>query len=678
MDAREQFISELGFEDIMTLVRLHLEQESIDLSTDIFQQPSSLLDQLISKGAWFEAMNHLDTSEGLSELRGGNFSYLLGQLGHNDDRLRLPFHLSYLYHSGPPNLIQKMCTLYPQGLTKKHRMIHPSGRRSDITSYPIHLALNQQARITVVESILDAAPKSIELRIQSADEDFLPIHLAAHNGCSVSIIRLLVDRYPEGVRVKSGIKKSTVLHLACSFRCPIETRAEMQAENTAAVVALLLERYPEAVRETNSSGHLPVQTVQTAAAAKILLNAYPDGAKIVDHEGLTVIHMACNDCFKWEIITPLLECFPEGAKLETPEGNFPLHFLLFSMNKVLEDVFLFGIPLKTKKLFEETFLELVRLHPQALLSNRMFANMFSLHGEELLSRNTLKRLACVFPDLFFHKDCIDHNPLRLRIHKAYKAIQVLSQQELLNYVGMFEMEQDDVIDGGQGMIYSRLDSKNEVPPFLGFLLGVTFRTIKTAKNNSSLESEQCENYSAFQMLLYCGFIFHPECFEGILKPVLQKRKRTDSTNTEEPSLLAQTDCDNNLPLHLIWNVVRAQNGTIVSEINIDVPLAVLGIMPVSILEQQCMMRNCAGDIAIHVALKNGYTFESGQCQKSVMTNMFLMKSAYLSDTAERLHPFMLAAVGGSGKQKTRLCASLATTFTLLRYFLGEANLTDFL
>jgi ankyrin repeat protein len=593
------------------------------------QQDLSELERFIHDGAWVAVLEHLDTDEGLAELRGQHILVSPTKVVPGDDaatpitpdangsatsssrnsdtitiaggRVRLPFHMSKLYDDAPTRLIRKMCQLYPEGLLKPYYCCDAGGSMATLL-YPIHMALiaGSKARIKVLRILFDATPESLEIPSMAAEmRASYPIHCwAIESRCSIEVIRFFLRRVPECSQAKSEYTEELPIHEAAK----LSVSSESESLYVSQLIALLLEANPEGARQKNRFGSLPLHRVQSAAATNMLLGVYPEGAKERDDAGRLPLHIACIHSNIWMCVEPLLIAYPEAAVLEWTRLEMldvPMELLLTGLYTDLEEDL--ALCPERRRLFEEAFLSLLNAFTKAIERSNIFEHAVRRFGKDFMSRTVLGELARECSSLFFSAH--DKNPFRIIVKKTFESLNRIPQDALQIFVMQFQDQCKTVLGGDvltpKDLVYGRLKEHPE-NCMLALLLCLTFQAMKR-ECGQSFDAENHHTYSVFQKLCYCGNALKVENFRSLLRAASKLETASNA--------LTAKDSRGNLPFHPVWNRVWPEK----SEKNDSgaVPLIFLADMPMDLLAKQIMARNANGDTPLHVALTNGHNFCGG-------------------------------------------------------------------
>jgi len=189
--------------------------------------------------------------------------------------------LSTSIHSEEWDKVKLICAVNPKEARRWSLQFGTFDGKHDSRVLPIHNAILVRSPPLIIESIIEAYPKGMELKETGFMR--LPIHLTCRVGGSLEVLRILLQHYPQGAQEKDVLGRIP-LHYAIS--------------NGA---------YPDIIDE--------------------LLRVYPDGVRCDDLKGWLPLHVACDCGASYTVVQNLLYNFPESACSQTMQNNSPLSLL---------------------------------------------------------------------------------------------------------------------------------------------------------------------------------------------------------------------------------------------------------------------------------------------------------------------------------------------------------------
>ena len=206
--------------------------------------------------------------------------------------------------------------------------------------YPLAALSCLRPPLDVVQAVYQANPSAT--KAAETNRESLPLHYACGFGASVDVVQFLYNAHPDAI-CAGRTDMGTPLHLACANFKGGEPD----------VINFLLDKYPQGSRQiVTDTGWLPMHSAAHGGVSlpvlKRLTDLHPGSLEIIDRNGRTPLHVACQRKGNLESIAYLLAKAPQLIDMKddcqfTPitlaamHQTVPVIELLLSHHEALED-----------------------------------------------------------------------------------------------------------------------------------------------------------------------------------------------------------------------------------------------------------------------------------------------------------------------------------------------------
>ena len=247
--------------------------------------------------------------------------------------------------------------------------------------YPLAALCCLSPPLDVVQAVYLA--NSGAAKVAETNRESLPLHYACGFGASVDVVQFLYNSHPDAI-CAGRTDMVTPLHIACAYFKGGEPD----------VINFLLDKYPQGSRQVATDmGWLPIHSAAHGGASlpvlKRLADLHPGSLEIIDSNGRTPLHVACERKGNLESIAYLLAKAPQLIDMEdgsrfTPitlaamHQTVPVIELLLSHHEVLEDHH--GVTLLHMAAFQNTadvIDFLAKRHPYMITARVRDADMYT-------------------------------------------------------------------------------------------------------------------------------------------------------------------------------------------------------------------------------------------------------------------------------------------------------------
>lgn len=153
----------------------------------------------------------------------------------------------------------------------------------------------------------------------NGDSDYsnlLPLHVACSLRAPKDVVDTLLQAHPRAIEIPETTFKRLPLHIACQH----DARPE--------VIESLLSNYPQGAIQPDSLTRLPIHYACSNGAplevVKLLLASNPNSAMYADGDGWNALHIACHFGVNTEAIREIIRVCPESVFSVTQKGSTPL------------------------------------------------------------------------------------------------------------------------------------------------------------------------------------------------------------------------------------------------------------------------------------------------------------------------------------------------------------------
>ena len=220
----------------------------------------------------------------------------------------LPFHYSCWY--GNVETAKYLFSLYPEGINIPDVS---SGR------YPLHIVLNSgsQNSTKLAQFLLKHDRGAISICTESGN---LPLHYACRNS-SLAIAKRVFDLYPQAIYMRN-----------VGRRTPLDDARRANQMEKALFFEFQLNFLRQAIQpqsDPHGRWQLPIhKAVQnenvSMGTIKMLIADDPDSLMLVDKQGSTPLHIACQ-VGDIDVVKLLVETNEDFLRVVNSRGEFPLH-----------------------------------------------------------------------------------------------------------------------------------------------------------------------------------------------------------------------------------------------------------------------------------------------------------------------------------------------------------------
>lgn len=150
----------------------------------------------------------------------------------------------------------------------------------------------------------------------ASNSNFLPLHVACSRRAPLNVVDAILQAHPRAVEMTETTFKRLPLHIACQFEAHPD------------IIELLLTHNPQGSLQPDNLARLPIHYACSNGAhpevVKLLLASNPMSAMFADGDGWNALHIACHFGVNTEAIREILRVCPESVLSITRKGSTPL------------------------------------------------------------------------------------------------------------------------------------------------------------------------------------------------------------------------------------------------------------------------------------------------------------------------------------------------------------------
>lgn len=170
--------------------------------------------------------------------------------------------------------------------------------------------------------------KTVSLSVKNENGD-LPLHIAIRNGYRFSVVAPIFQEYPKAAEVRNN-DGYLPLHMALDYGASLDT------------IRMLLRSYPKAAQIQDKNGDLPlhiaIRNEFSSFLVEVIFQEFPKAAKVHNNIGLLPLHIALDkDYTFFSIPILLLGAHPKSVQILDKYGRSPLHRLQHRLQGSPED-----------------------------------------------------------------------------------------------------------------------------------------------------------------------------------------------------------------------------------------------------------------------------------------------------------------------------------------------------